>query len=82
MQLRLLIGTLLVMIVFAIITKPFKNKAKVRELVNHMMIALCTYYGSYGLLSFTSLEPNQAISIAIGITVVVLLVVNLFFRKK
>lgn len=81
MQLRLLLGTFIVLIVLAIIRRPFKNKAKVRELVNHMFIALGTYYGSYAVFSVFGVERNQGISAAIGVTCVVLVVVNMFFRK-
>lgn len=81
MPLRVLLGTFVILLVLAVIKRPFRNKARLRELVNHMIIALAAYYGTFAVLTFFGYEQNKSMSAALIMVVVVMLVVNLFFRK-
>ena len=81
MHFRFLVGTLVIFFVIALIRKPFKHRAKFKELTNHLILSLCTYYVCFVLLSYLGLEQNKSMAIAVGVTAVVLLVVNIFFRK-
>jgi len=81
MQFRLLIGTIFILFIVALIKKPFKNRGRFKELINHLIVSLGTYYGMYIMLSTFGLEQNKSMAVAVGITAAVLLILNIFFRK-